>query len=1351
MAGKQTNNEIENKINLLIPDDIAMRVGFDKYRKLFENAPLGIFRATLEGRYIEVNNTMAKLLGYSSPEDVIKNVTDIATQIYTEAGLRKRIIREISEKSELINYETYFKRKDGTEFPVILSMNLVKEASRSNSFVVGIINDISEKKAIEDELLSERDNLRILIDNIPDYIYLKDKNGKFTIVNKAFANLVGVPRAEELEGLSDSDVFSDDMINNILCKDNEIIESGEPVFNEEIFGNDNRQNRNLYILISKIPIKNKKGVVKGLIGIGKDFTDLKIAEQMISASEANLNAVVESARNAIWSVDRNYKLTTINTYFKKFFKSYYHKDLNIGDHAINIFPKNEREKWKLIYDRALKGELWVQEENYTNDNINIYLENSINPIVDVFHNITGVTVFSSDITERKITEEAMKESEERFRQLAEYTNDVFILSNKNNILYANPAFKRVYGRNTEDVIINPEILEECIHPDDKDLFLNYRKAEFSKKRSRNGVQYRIIKPDGDIRIVWTRIFPVFNEKGKIYRYVYVTSDISEQNELELSVVKAKTLQKAILDNIPYLAWLKDSDGYYISVNEPFAQHYNLKPSDIIGKTDFDICPKELATKYQAIDKQVKKSGKRQLIEDIDETSNGKRWSETFKTPIFSPNGKIIGITAISRDITERKKMEDAIIENEKHFRSLLQNSSDAITILNEDGAIVFDSSRKSRISEFDIEELAGKPLLDIVHPDDKATMQETLEKVLAQPNTQIKKEYRSLHKNKKWIYVESIFSNQLENPSIQGIVVNSRDVSDRKMAELKERVYHDNLIFLSNSALDLLGISEREELYKYIAEKLYHFLENAVVIVAAFNDEESQFNIKHVSGLENDVKKIHEILGHNPVGMSFPQNKFLSNFDNAGNVIILKDELEKQTLGELNKDKIERLKEVIKVHKIYNISLARHNKLLGNITILTLNKSIIKFKHIIETFVHQVSVALHRSQLEYELKKSKEKAEESDQLKTAFLANMSHEIRTPMNGILGFAEMLNDDSLTPGNKRKYLDIINSNGKMLVSLIDDIIDFAKIEAGQIKIVKQDFSLNALLSQVHSSFLSESLKKDKSNVKLRIRKAFPNESCFIKSDPNRLRQILTNLIGNAFKFTSEGFIEFGYDLNKNNILEFYVTDTGIGIPEEKLHLIFERFMQADSSRTRKYGGSGLGLAISKGFVELLGGNMWVESVLDVGSSFYFSIPYVPVKQTSDSVFEDKKPKSKYIWEGKSILVAEDDKFSYKFLEGFLKQTKANVIHAEDGKQAVDICRDNKNIDIVLMDIQMPELNGLEATTIIKEFSKDLPIIAQTANAIPEERLKCFEAGCNDFITKPVNINELYRKIDKFFSRK
>jgi CheY-like chemotaxis protein len=243
------------------------------------------------------------------------------------------------------------------------------------------------------------------------------------------------------------------------------------------------------------------------------------------------------------------------------------------------------------------------------------------------------------------------------------------------------------------------------------------------------------------------------------------------------------------------------------------------------------------------------------------------------------------------------------------------------------------------------------------------------------------------------------------------------------------------------------------------------------------------------------------------------------------------------------------------------------------------------------------------------------------------------------------------------------------------------------------------------------------------------------------------VLTNLIGNAFKFTSEGYIEFGYELKDGETLVFYVKDTGIGISKEKIKIIFDRFVQADSSRSRKYSGSGLGLAISKGLVDLMSGEMWAESEMDNGSTFYFSIPYIPGERKSEDEVEQRKPKSKYNWKNKVFLIAEDDKFSYKFLEGFLKQTNAEVLHAADGVEAVEMCKKIKHIDLVLMDIQMPELNGLEATTEIKKFRKRLPIIAQTANAIAEERQKCFEAGCDDFITKPINIGELYLKIDSW----
>lgn len=809
------------------------------------------------------------------------------------------------------------------------------------------------------------------------------------------------------------------------------------------------------------------------------------------------------------------------------------------------------------------------------------------------------------------------------------------------------------------------------------------------------------------------------------------------------------IERVILDNIPFLAWHKDKEGKYIMVNEAFAKAYHLHPQDIIGKTDFDLCSYDKALEFQRNDEEIMRLGVTQFVEQIEELSKGPTLFETYKTPIRDPAGNIIGISGISRDVSESTWLEKTLRDREEQFSALLQNSSDAISIIDKNGKITFESSEKNKILDFNRDELLKKPIFDTVHPDDVPSIKMTFREALANPGRQIKKEYRSLHKNKRWIYVESIFSNQLNNPAIKGVIVNSRDISDRKMAELKERVYHDNLIFLSNSALELLSLSSKDQIYKYIPEKLGTFLENAVVIITSYNHEENRIIVESISGLESYEQQVEEIIQKPLKKLSFPMYAMQDIMEHAGMVMTMKDEMLEAGMGGLNFEQIDRIKELLNVHKIYNIILARDEKQLGNITILTLNKSIIKFKHIIETFVHQVSVALHRSQLEYELVKAKDKAEESDKLKTAFLANMSHEIRTPMNGILGFAEMLNDNTLSSANRKKYLEIINSNGKMLINLIDDIIDFAKIESDQVNIVQDDFSLNNLLNQVESTFLTSRLKRDKSRMRIIIKKSFPDEKSYIRTDPIRLRQILTNLVGNAIKFTHKGYIEFGYNLESSKHLLFYIKDTGIGIEKDKLQLIFERFMQADSSPSRKYGGSGLGLAISRGLVELLGGKMWAESTLHEGSTFYFTIPFHPVIRKIEERIESKHPRANYHWEGKLFLIAEDDKFSYKFLEGFLKQTRAEVIRAADGREAVELCRTNKNIDLVLMDIQMPEMNGLVATEEIKKFNHDIPIIAQTANAISEERQRCIQAGCDDFITKPVNITELYAKIDKWLS--
>ncbi|MBN1158675.1 MAG: PAS domain S-box protein [Bacteroidales bacterium] len=944
----------------------------------------------------------------------------------------------------------------------------------------------------------------------------------------------------------------------------------------------------------------------------------------------------------------------------------------------------------------------------------------------------------------------LKAEQEVYRKLTEHTKEAWIIFDQDRVIYANPVFEKIYKKKLQRLYEDPLIIEESIHSQDRKKFIQNRSKELLSGKKNGDFHYRLQNMNGDISHIWIRHFPLYRRKGKVNRYISITSDITAVKDLESTLSTLQNQNRAILDNIPYLAWLKDKTGRYITVNHTFAESYHLKPSDIIGKTDFDFCSEEKANEFFKSDQKVILSKKRHFFKQIENLPGGTSWYDTFKTPVFDNDGQVVGIAGISRDITGHALMERTILEQEKSFRALLQSSSDAISIIDKKGIILFESSPKSKISDFDRDELLEKPIFDTVHPDDVESFRLTFEEVLQSPNRQIKKEYRSLHKNRRWVYVESIFSNQLDNPTINGIILNSRDISDRKMAELKERVYHDNLVFLSNSALELLTLSSKDQIYRYIPRKLTTFLEDAIVVLALYHQQEHKIMIESHAGLHPYEEHLEKTLGSGITGLSFPVDR-KALLENAGQIVTFTDELIKESFSGPDYEKFQEIKEMLQIHKIYNIALARDNKIFGNITILTLHKNIIRFKHIIETFIHQVTVALQRSQLEQELIMAKNRAEESDKLKTAFLANMSHEIRTPMNGILGFAEMLNDSKLSAANRKKYLEIINSNGKMLINLIDDIIDFAKIESGQVNIVQDDFSLNNLLKQVRSTFLTGSLKETKSKVAIRIKKAFPDVKSYIRTDPVRLRQILTNLVGNAIKFTHEGFIEFGYDLTPQNFLQFYVKDTGIGISPEKLDLIFERFIQADNSPSRKYGGSGLGLAISKGLAELLGGKMWAESTVKSGSTFYFTIPHVRVEKKVEEKVDRKEPRARYCWEGKLFLIAEDDKFSYKFLEGFLKQTKADVIRAADGKEAIELCRSHKNIDLILMDIQMPEMNGLVATTEIKKFNPGVPVIAQTANAISEERHRCIEAGCDDFITKPVNISELYAKIDRWLTRK
>ena len=379
-----------------------------------------------------------------------------------------------------------------------------------------------------------------------------------------------------------------------------------------------------------------------------------------------------------------------------------------------------------------------------------------------------------------------------------------------------------------------------------------------------------------------------------------------------------------------------------------------------------------------------------------------------------------------------------------------------------------------------------------------------------------------------------------------------------------------------------------------------------------------------------------------------------------------------------------------------------------------------------------------------ELKNAKEKAEESERLKSAFLANMSHEIRTPMNAILGFAQLLMQEEIPKEEMQKYINIITNSGNHLLNIINDIIDISKIDAKQLSINKSDFELTELLNELQTFFQSILNTKEKSNLNFIIKTE--KNPIYINTDKTRLRQILINLIGNAIKFTDKGTVELSYKIKNNKIL-FAIKDTGIGMTKEELKFVFERFRQGDETNKRRYGGTGLGLAISKEFIQLLGGNIFAESEKGKGSTFFFTIPFENQTKISTTIHKKKQSLGKSDLNKKTILIVEDDSYSKQILIELLKPQGANILIAHDGLEALQICKKYSEIDIVLMDLQLPKLDGLETTKRIKKFRPNIVIIAQTANAMPEDKEKSLSAGCNDYIAKPIDTQKLIKMLNKY----
>ncbi|QGY46598.1 PAS domain S-box protein [Maribellus comscasis] len=910
-------------------------------------------------------------------------------------------------------------------------------------------------------------------------------------------------------------------------------------------------------------------------------------------------------------------------------------------------------------------------------------------------------VMVRDITDRKMAESSLQENLENLRITLDSIGDAVISTDLNGrIIRMNPVAESLTGWELEQV--KGKLLNEIFHianaktnktienPVEKVISSGQivGMANHTKLISKNGVEYQISDSAA----------PITDSRGKIKGVVLVFRDVTKEYEIRNKLEENEERLRAATNNLDGILYVVDKNLIITLSKGLGLEKLRLKPDQVVGQTLYEYYKTD-DPNHSMIQKHRRVLGGEHLAL---ETQHGDTYFSTKVSPVKNIAGEITGAIGLVTDVTEKMKINKRLRESEEKYRTVFENTGSATCILENDGTISLCNSKFAQLAALPLAQIQNiKKWMDFVVQEDLESMvQQHKSRRIKGEQTLNEYEFRFMDANKKekniHLFIDII---QGTNKSVASLL----DISEIKNTEKKLR--------------------ERERELNISNERWKFALEGA-------GDGVWDWDIINNKVIFSDQWKV--MLGYEP-------SEIENNFDEWEKRVHPED-LEK-ALTDLKNHLDEESSEYVNEHRL-RCKDGSYKWILDRGKVISRDNSGAALRMIgIHTDITE------RREMVEALVLAKEKAEESDRLKSAFLANMSHEIRTPMNGILGFADLLKTPTLSSLERQQFVQIIESSGHRMLTTINDLIDISKIEAGMIDIKLSKINVNEQLEYLYYFFKPETERK---GLELIYKKNNELISFNFKTDREKLMAVLTNLIKNAVKYTDKGKVEYSFEV-KNGIIGFLVEDTGIGIGKEYQKTIFDRFVQADLSTTKPYEGAGLGLSITKAYVEMLKGKIKLTSDIGKGSKFYVSFP---LKRSDEKITYKQQPdfKNKDVMDGIkdiNILVVEDDRIGKMYMETLFRNRSKNLLFASNGIEAVEICESNKDIDLILMDIKMPLMDGYEATRKIKSINSNIIIVAQTAFALAGDEEKALEAGCDAYVTKPIKKENLFKVISKYFS--